>query len=84
MAYATSTDFTNWKATNRFTCGLGYQYKGFTVDLAYQYTQTDGDFYPFMSYYASESEPQEMNNQVSSTPVSFKRSQVLLTLGYRF
>lgn len=84
VAYATSTDFTNWKATNRFTCGLGYQYKGFTVDLAYQYTQTDGDFYPFMSYYASESEPQEMNNQVSSTPVSFKRSQVLLTLGYRF
>lgn len=84
VAYATSTDFTNWKATNRFTCGVGYQYKGFTIDLAYQYTQTDGDFYPFMSYYAADSEPEEMNNQVGGTSVSFKRSQFLLTLGYRF
>ena len=22
--YSTTTDYTNWKATNRFTCGIGY------------------------------------------------------------
>ena len=39
-AYATSTDYTNWGSTNRFTCGMGYAVKKFYVDLAYQYSQT--------------------------------------------
>ena len=47
--YATSTDYTNWKSTNRWTCGVGYTAGKFFADLAYQYTQTNGDFYPFMS-----------------------------------
>lgn len=25
--YATSTDYTNWKATNRFTAGVGFNYE---------------------------------------------------------
>ena len=47
---ASSTDYTNWDATNRFTLGMGYAVGKFNVDLAWQYTWTQGDFSPFMSY----------------------------------
>lgn len=80
-AYATSTDYTNWKSTNRFTLGVGYQIKKFSVDLAYQYSQTDGEFFPFMSYYAQNASE---SNVAEVSHVSFKRNQLLLTLGYRF
>ncbi len=83
VAYATSTDYTNWKSTNRFTLGAGYIGKSFTVDLAYQYSSTNGDFYPFMSYYSSSSSASD-DNLVYATKVSNKRHQVLLTLGYKF
>ncbi|WP_028910193.1 OmpP1/FadL family transporter [Prevotella sp. AGR2160] len=82
VGYATSADYTNWKATNRLTCGLGYTHQNFSVDLAYQYAQTDGDFYPFMSY---DGDKEAANNNIATgSKVSFKRNQVLLTLGYRF
>lgn len=48
VGYATSADYTNWKATNRFTFGLGYSYKNIFIDAAYQYNHTNGDYYPFM------------------------------------
>lgn len=82
VAYATSTDYTNWKSTNRFTLGLGYQVSKFNVDLAYQYSQTNGDFYPFMSYEGDKNP--EYDNVATSCSVSNKRHQLLLTLGYRF
>lgn len=81
-AYATSTDYTNWESTNRITCGLGYSVKKFFVDLAYQYTQTNGDFYPFMSYYSKTNKQEDCIADAVS--VSNKRHQLLLTLGYRF
>lgn len=78
--YSSTTDFTNWKQTNRITLGLGYSLtKKFTIDLAYQYSATDGDFYPFTSQsYEGES------NIVSATNVSNKRHKAILTLGYKF
>ena len=81
--YATSTDYTNWKATNRFTLGLGFQAsKNINLDLAYQYSHTNGDFYPFMSYYG-DTNP-ENNCIVRATKVSHDRNQVMATLSYRF
>lgn len=82
VAYATSTDYTNWTATNRVTAGFGYQFKKWFVDLAYQYSQTNGDFYPFMSYISDSSSAD--NCIANGTKVSNKRNQLLLTLGYRF
>ena len=82
-AYATSTDYTNWKSTNRITCGFGYTAKHFFMDLAYQYSQTDGDFYPFMSYYPTSASSED-SNIADAVSVSNKRHQLLLTLGYRF
>ena len=82
VAYATSTNYTNWKSTNRFTLGAGYVGKHFTVDLAYQYSATNGDFYPFMSYY--DRQDPSLDNIAYATDVSNKRHQLLLTLGYKF
>lgn len=81
--YSSSTDFTNWRATNRITCGFGYYFKKFSVDLAYQYSVQNGDFYPFMNYFAGTDE-KELDNIADATKVSNKRHQVLLTLGYHF
>jgi hypothetical protein len=82
--YSSTTDYTNWKATNRFTVGAGYAHKGFSIDLAYQYSQTNGDFYPFMNYYAGTNEDQSLNNIAQSSEVKYKRNQLVLTLGYKF
>lgn len=80
--YSSTTDFTNWKSTNRITCGFGYSMDRFSVDLAYQYTVQNGDFYPFMGYYPDDSSSD--SNIVTATKVDNKRHQVLLTLGYHF
>lgn len=82
--YSSATDYTNWGATNRFTCGLGYNTKNFSVDLAYQYSAQSGDFSPFMSYEAAPNDPQEYSNFCNAVKVDNKRHQLLLTLGYHF
>lgn len=80
--YASTTDYTNWKDTHRFTAGVGYNYGKFSFDLAYQYCQTNGDFYPFMSY-VDNSEP-KFDNVCDAVKVSNKRNQLLFTVGYKF
>ena len=73
---SSSTDYTNWKATHRFTCGLGFRFDKFNLDLAYQYSARKGEFHPFQQY--------ESGTNTGITNVSNKRSQFLLTLGYTF
>ena len=74
---ATSADYTNWKATNRITCGLGFNYENLTIDVAYQYSTQKGDFYPFESF-------DEDGCSVNATKVDNKRHQLLMTVGYKF
>ena len=76
-AYATSSDFTNWKATNRFTVGVGFNYQKLSIDVAYQYSTQKGDFYPFESF-------EDMGCSVNATKVDNKRHQLLMTVGYKF
>ena len=80
--YSSATDFTNWKATNRITAGLGYTAGKMSFDLAYQYASTSGEFYPFQSYVLEPGSPE--NNVAKMTKVENKRHQLLLTLGYHF
>lgn len=82
--YASSTDYTNWKSTNRITAGVGFTYQKWNFDLAYQYSQTNGDFSPYMSYYPATGDDQSLKNDAGSVEVSNKRNQLLLTVGYRF
>ena len=90
---ASATDYTNWKATNRFTLGLGYTYGKFFADLAYQYCSQSGDFYPFMDAYVDDrmgyddkGTPivDQIDNYATRTEVDNTRHQFQLTLGYRF
>lgn len=90
--YSSTTDYTNWKSTNRVTFGIGYQVGRTNIDLAYQYSSQDGEFHPFMEYSGSSKtltnsvtgETMSYNNVPDVTTVNNKRHQVLLTLGYRF
>ena len=79
---ASATDFTNWEDTHRFTLGVGYTYQKFNIALAYQYSVTNGTFYPFMSY--EDSHSAFYDNIADGVKVSNKRNQLLLTLGYTF
>ena len=81
-AYATSSDYTNWKATNRITAGIGFDYQGWGFDVAYQYSAQKGDFYPFMSYYDNEDSANDCVAPV--TEVKNNRHQLLMTLSYKF
>jgi opacity protein-like surface antigen len=74
--YASTTDYVNWKDTQRLTCGVGFKVGKMNIDLAYQFSKTDGDFHPFQSYDAGQN--------TGVTKVSNKRNQALLTLGYTF
>jgi thiol:disulfide interchange protein len=74
---ASSADYTNWKATNRFTLGVGFNYQNLAIDVAYQYSSQKGDFYPFESF-------TDMGCSVNATKVDNKRHQLLMTVGYRF
>lgn len=71
------TDYTNWKATQRLTAGVGCRLGKFSLDLAYQYSQTDGTFTPFKDVL-------DATNVAESVDVSNKRNQILLTMGYTF
>lgn len=87
--YASTTDYTNWGATNRYTAGVGFTFEKFRLDVAYQYTQRNGDFYPFMSnysagYYDDNDQLQTEVNECNAVSVSDKRHQLLCTLTYSF
>lgn len=84
--FASQTDYTNWKATNRFTFGLGYTLKKFTVDVAYQFSTQKGEFYPFTSYYENGASGAASADDCIATAAEVKnnRNQFLLTLGYHF
>ena len=79
-SYTSTTDYTNWKATHRLTLGVGYNFNGFSADLAYQYNTTKGDFYPFQEKFSNEFD----SSSCSATKVDYNRHQFMLTLGYRF
>lgn len=83
-SYASATDYTNWKATNRFTLGVGYQIDKFNIDLAYQYSSQSGDFYPFSNVKNININSTTYNNIATGTKVKSDKSQLLLTLGYHF
>jgi len=81
--YVTSqSDYTNWKSTNRITCGLGYTFDKFSVDLAYQYSMQKGDFNPFADRLSNVAS--EYDNKADVVKVKNNRHQVLLTLGLTF
>ena len=80
--YSSATDYTNWEATHRITCGLGIQLDKVNLSAAYQYATQNGYFEPFMSYRDSQTAADD--NVADAIKVSNKRHQVLLTATYTF
>jgi len=70
----TDTEYTNAKAINNYTLGMGYRGETFYADIAYQYSAYDEDFYLF--------DDETMN--LPATKVSNSKSAVVFTLGMRF
>lgn len=75
--HSSTSDFTNWEATHRITCGLGFQLDKWNLAAAYQYSVQNGYFAPFDTDFA-------FPNVADLVKVNNKRHQVLLTLGYSF
>lgn len=89
--YSSTADYTNWDATHRITCGLGYKYQNWNFDVAYQYNTTKGTFYPFQpdgnfTDIVADDQGVLLNHTNISTPsdVKFNRHQLLFTVGYTF
>ena len=81
---STSTEFSNLKATNNYTIGIGYKGKSFYADLAYQLNTYKEDFYAFYNeFYDKNSDSYEIGVP-NASKVTNTRSQVLMTLGFRF
>ena len=80
--FSSATDYTNWDATNRITCGLGYQIGSLNLAVAYQYSSTKGEFSPFMNYI--DDDFADWDNICNTVKVNNKRHQLLFTVGYTF
>ncbi len=86
---ASTSDYTNWNDTHRLTAGVGFTFDKFRLDLAYQYSATNGLFYPYMSSLTGsnvdkDGKPFTMTNECHGVDVSNKRHQLLCTLNYTF
>lgn len=77
--YSSTTDFVNWKATNRFTFGVGFNIDNFNIDVAYQHSEQKGDFHPFETITVDDA-----INKAPVAKVNNNRDQFLITLGYKF
>lgn len=79
----TDTDFANSQSHSNYTIGIGYRGSCFYADLAYQYSAYKEKFYAF--YNDLETAPGIWETVTpQATNVKNTRSQVLLTLGFRF
>lgn len=85
-SFASTADYINWKATNRFTAGIGYSNSNFNIDLSYAYSMQEGDFYPFMGTGSENSKDEEgfIANPVNATNVKNNRHHLNLSIGFRF
>ena len=78
---SSTTDYTNWKETNRFTLGVGFNIDNFNIDVAYMHSTQKGDFYPFETIKKMSNDD---TNIAPSVEVNNTRNQFLITLGYKF
>ena len=76
LAYPTGLDYMNLSDTHIVTCGVGYRYKFVYADLAYKYSNQQGQYYAFNPYYS--------NVDMAPVPVGFNRHSITATLGIRF
>ena len=77
--YASSTDYINWKETNRITCGIGYVWDKLTLDVSYQYSSQKGIYHPMVDY-----ETEDGYFSPNTTTLKNNRHYLQMTVGYQF
>ena len=79
---ATGTDYLNLSGINRYTAGVGVKFGKFYADAAWLYQHQRGTLYTFNA--AEEPDAVPFVNACPASRLSLNKSQVLLTMGYRF
>lgn len=74
----TNTSYRFDNTTNYVTCGLGYRFKHFYVDLAYVYKHMSSDWHAYTP------DPQSPQIPSPQAKLSLNNSQVVLSAGVRF
>ncbi len=74
--YSTGTDYMTLGDVNIVTCGIGYKYNRFYLDLAYKFRAQSGNFYAF--------DTTGMNGSIQPVDVNLNRHQLVLGLGFKF
>lgn len=64
--------------TNYITCGLGFRYSRFYVDLAYVYKNMKSE------YHAYTPDPENLQIPSPQAKLSYSNNQIVLSAGYRF
>ena len=83
--FSSTPDYVNWKGTNRITAGFGYRVNNISFDIAYQFSNTKGMFYPFQPDVEFDDPNGTWETNISTpSSLNFKRHQLLFTLGYTF
>lgn len=89
MDYVAGTAYSNLSDVNIITCGLGYRYKKFYVDLAYRFRQQRADVYAFDDSFTSNADfvrdnPTLANKTLDPVDVNLNRHSITCTLGFKF
>ena len=69
-------------STNYATCGLGYRYRHFYVDLAYVYKHMSSTYHAYTPDLPTPENPNPLSSPQAK--VGLNNSQVVLSMGYRF
>ena len=68
--------------TNYLTCGLGYKFKNFYIDLAYIYKHLTSEYYAFSPYYEPDNYTKLVPAQKAS--IALNNSQIVMSAGFKF
>lgn len=83
----TDAEYENMMARNTFTLGMGFRTGQLYVDAAFQYTHQKSEFYPFDSQFSYDDalvEYPSADGLLPATKLDNERTQLLMTVGYRF
>lgn len=84
----TDAEYENMMARNTFTLGMGFRTGQLYLDAAFLYTNQKSEFYPFDSQFSYNDAlvdyPTTADGLLPPTKMNTERTQLLLTVGYRF
>jgi hypothetical protein len=89
MDYVSETGYMNLSDVNLITCGLGYRFKRFYIDMAYRFRQQSGKYYAFDDSFTQEEgfindNPNLAGATLQPVDVNLNRHTITCTMGIKF